>query len=206
MAVIIEKYMINPNYRSNKISKKTISKVVLEEGISLDYKKLKETREARYMASDVYNPYQEAHSPTMDIAGKKSQHICRRRVQDVRVQDKIDDINGNVAAIRISRAYHHMVNGVSIKSASYTQTYERRGLESILSDGDWLDYLNKCVTDYKKWRDLYDKKCVNCEAILDIVYWGLSFDAVTKKYRKRNGWASDNLVAGLELYNRMEGL
>lgn len=206
----IKKYILLPNYKYGTSKKRKLSDFEVAQRAenrrkeAEEIKELKELREDRYKASDIYNPWQEAHSPTEDIAGKKSQHFCRRRVQDVRVQDKIDECGGNVAAIRISRAYHHLTHGMGAKISSiYIKKFERCGLENFLNDGEWLDYLIRCVVDYKKWRDLYGNR-VNCDAIVNIICDGLSFDAVTKKYHKRNGWAKDNLVEGLDLYNKMK--
>ena len=62
-------------------------------------------------------------------------------------------------------------------------------------------YCHLMVYKFNTWIDLLSQNKVVAGAILDLIIDGKSFVYVDRRFRKANGWARKNLVAGLSLWS-----
>ncbi len=148
--------------------------------------------------------WQERHSPTESVVvkgdGGEVFGICRRRIKDSRIWDKVEYWHLEREAIRICRAFHFITFGRGCRTSKMTESFERSGLESFLSDLDFLHYLIRCRKDYLKWAEECGRQGVNRAAVVDLLYFNMTIAQVESKFHKKHGWAIKNLIKGLRLY------
>ena len=148
--------------------------------------------------------WQERHSPTQEAVLRDAENkiigVCRRRIADARVWDKIAYWNLEREAVRICRAYHFISFGRECRTSRLVQSFERGGLESFMNDIDFLHYLMRCKDDYVQWAMECKKHKVSKDAVIDLLYFNMNVKDIEAKYHKRHGWAVHNLIKGLKLY------
>lgn len=148
--------------------------------------------------------WQEVHSPTeiveLNYDNSRVPVLCRRRIQDARIWNCIEDNHYEREALRIIRGFHYICWGGMCRARSLIDSCERSGFEGELGYEGFMDYLRRCKDDYLSWAEACKKDRVCHRAIVDLLYFAQSAKEVEKNYRKRHGWALRNLIKGLGLY------
>jgi len=148
--------------------------------------------------------WQERHSPTTEVrlhdAEQRLIGVCRRRVKDSKIWEKLEYWHLEREAVRVCRAYHFITFGRGCRTSRLVESYERSGMEAFLNDVDFLHYLMRCKDDYVKWALKCQEHKISREAILDLLYFNIGINEVEASYHKRHGWAISNMVKGLRLY------
>ncbi|KJS40370.1 MAG: hypothetical protein VR70_05890 [Rhodospirillaceae bacterium BRH_c57] len=150
--------------------------------------------------------WQERHSPTdgvvvaMPIPGtvRTEVHQCQRR-RSARIMAELTD-NQARAAQRIYEAFKAITLPVSSKIASYDPPTGRGEC------AEWSAFIQDCVRDYKRWADACADRHVDEVVVLAITVHGMSLEAAEQQARKRRGHARETLIAGLDLYCKINRL
>lgn len=130
-------------------------------------------------------------------------HLNRRRLQDVRLWNKIRNSGYEHVAIRLCRGYAFLCWGADMRVSSWTERVSSSyNPISGLGDDEKLLYLTRCKQDYLNWIE----ECIKCgvwyRAVMDILFFGKSYKDVEKIYRHRHGWAISNMMQAFELYRK----
>ena len=143
--------------------------------------------------------WQERHSPTepyeitISRATRRTKVIARRRKQDCRLWEGMTP--------QMESAAQALVRAVQMVAGH--ASYARSGFERIDRaftgdcDGAWLASL---VEAYRSWSEEADAKGVVVGAVLKVLYFGASLRETDRAWKRRNGWAKEQVHRGLELY------
>lgn len=143
--------------------------------------------------------YQEAHSPTepyeivISKATRRTTHVARRRKQDCRLWDGMTSEMESAAEAIVRAVY--VISG----QASYARSSFERVDRSHPADTS-VSYLQGLVEAYNSWVDDAEERGVIVGAVLKVLYHGASLRETDRSWKRRNGWAKEQVDRGLELY------
>ena len=151
--------------------------------------------------------FQESHSPTewVDVLWRRHVdpetgevvevhvHNARRRAAEARFWNRLSD-PGQAAAEALARGFWGMVGALYIRPVS-VEMRAGRATGSAMAEGTVF------VRDYREWTRRYASPA----PVVNVVCLAESCTATDRKFRRRNGWASDVVLKGLDEYCRMKG-
>lgn len=147
--------------------------------------------------------WQEKQAPTekvmVQITGTRLRQQGRRRKMDARLIEAIGPERER-AMDEICAARRILTEGMGGLVMRYDQEV-RGGAAASSESAD--DYRQRLIRQYTDWGRACAVNGIHRSAVMQIISDGHSPSAVDKGLRKGNGWAKDNLIAGLDLYCRL---
>jgi hypothetical protein len=143
--------------------------------------------------------WQERHSPTepyelvVSKATRRTKAVARRRKQDCRLWEGMTP--------EMESAAQAIVKAVYILSGH--ASFARSGFERVDKahegdfDGAWLASL---LQAYHSWTGEAQDKGIIPGAVLGVLYHGEGLTATDRAWKRRKGWAKEQVHRGLELY------
>lgn len=150
----------------------------------------------------------ESHSPTDKVMIRFRQEVDpetgnaktvemeqgKRRLWDAAIWEKMDE-QQKEAAERIGAGHRMRCGEVAFQVMSFERFMKSSGLG--LNAPEFMAVLE---TKYREWATEAAAEKLNVEAINMICALGRPCTAVDEWFRRRHGWAKENLFAGLDLY------
>ena len=145
--------------------------------------------------------WQEMHSPTEEVTVKldatRTVSSCRRRKADARLFDAMDG-DQERAIVWLTAAFMSMFGPCSVKVQNLD------AIRMTVGDGG-QEFQIDAQAAYFAWaRECYARS-ISHAAIVDILMDNKSSRDVDTRRKKRNGWATQNLIEGLDLFCKMQG-
>lgn len=133
----------------------------------------------------------------------QARRLNRRRLQDIRIWQRICQHGFELAAVRLCRGFGFICRGGRLQTCSWSERISR----SYNPDGgdlseNTLDFLLRCKKDYLAWVNQCVDAGVKYQAAIEILFFGRGTEEVEKIYCRRHGWAMTNLLQCLELYRK----
>ena len=142
--------------------------------------------------------HQEAHSPTVAVIGHDGKPLYKMREIDQRLFANLTTEQCD-AIYRIRGGIELRCGQTSIRVSNY------EGRIGKSTNDDHAIHLVMLERRFAEW--VYSCKAAGLDAgaAIDVIYHGVSLNAVDAAKRKRKGWARGNLLAALNLYCRARG-
>lgn len=144
--------------------------------------------------------HQERHSPTeavmVQITGTRVRQQGRRRKMDARLIESLSP-DQERAADAIVAAWRILSQGLGGGIMRYDEAVSR----GAAADGESADdYRHKLLSRYIEWGLACPRSGIHRGAVMQVIAYGHSPNAVDCAMRKQHGWVKANLLEGLTLY------
>lgn len=156
--------------------------------------------------------WQEMHSPTetvmVKIDQKRRREQCRRRKQDARLWEAIEEVpNGERAVYWIVGGYQAATGPVNTASSimDLLMKISRSTGTASSDESEWAEKQGKMISALHEWGKECLKRGVSFAACMDIIGHGMGLREVDALRRKQNGWSRQNLVDGISLFVELQG-